>query len=241
MLKTLCRTVSYAMWLLALAELPSAFAFQAASQKVFIEPRIKVAPAAAAAEESAAHLRVDASLVLVPANVNTHLGAPVTDLKKENFKLFEDGVEQQITYFGVEDAPLSVGLLFDASGSMRNKMHQATAAAAELFKTANPGDEFFLVEFSDRPKIEVPFTTDSADVLKKVSRVRPAGRTSLLDAVQLALSQMKKARNSRKALVILSDGGDNRSRATLAQVKSAVAESDVQVYAMGIFETAVLR
>jgi Ca-activated chloride channel family protein len=178
-------------------------------------------------------------MVLIPANVSTLTGAQVVDLQKDNFRIFEDNVEQRISYFAKEDAPLSVGLLFDTSGSMRNKMRQATAAAAALFKTANPEDEFFLVEFSEKPKLVIPFSTVD-EVLKKIPRLRPLGRTSLLDAIQMGLTQMKKARHSRRALVILSDGADNRSRSSLKQIRNAVIESDVQIYAMGIFDDPLL-
>src|SRR5205823_9521737 len=127
---------------------PAGLAFQAASQKILIEPR-KMPHVTETADETSAHLRVDASLVLISSNVTTDTGARGTDLQKDNFKIFEDGAERQITYFAIEDAPLSVGLLFDSSGSMHNKMRQSSQAAAELFKTAAPGDEFFLVEFNE--------------------------------------------------------------------------------------------
>ncbi len=172
----------------------------------------------------------------MPAQVTNVFGTPVTHLHKEDFKVFEDGVEQPITNFSLEDAPLSIGLLFDNSGSMRNKRTKATEAAAAFFKTANPQDEFFLIEFSDRPKLTVPFTSDPAEVYDRIAHARPFGRTSLLDAIHMAMGHMKHARNTRKALVILSDGGDNRSRHTPREIKSAMLESDLQVYAMGIFD-----
>ncbi len=119
---------------------------------------------------------------------------------------------------------------------MRDKMRKASEAAAAFFKTANAEDEFFLVEFGDRPRLAVPFTTDSQQVYHRIAGLRPFGRTSLLDAIHLALAQMKGARNSRKALVIFSDGGDNCSRQTAGQIKNALVESDIQLYAMGIFD-----
>src|SRR6266446_4363382 len=180
-------------------------------------------------------LQVDVPLVLIPAHVSTPLGAPVTNLARENFRLFEDGVEQTITHFASEDAPVSVGLLFDASGSMRDKMRKSFEAAAELFKSANVEDEFFLVEFNERPRLIVPFTRRSVEIYQRLLRAKPVGRTSLLDAIQLALLQMKDAPNPRKAIVILSDGGDNHSRYTESEIKGALQEGDVQVYAMGIF------
>jgi VWFA-related protein len=184
-----------------------------------------------------ADIRVDTALVLVPAQVTNVLGTPVTDLHKEDFKVFEDGVEQPITNFSFEDAPLSIGLLYDISGSMRNKIKKSAEAAAAFFKTSNPEDEFFLIEFSDRPKLTVPFTSDPDEVYDRIVHAKPFGRTSLLDAIHMAMGQMKHARNTRKALVIVSDGGDNRSRHTEREIKSAMLESDLQVYAMGIFDS----
>ncbi len=182
-----------------------------------------------------ADLRVDSSLVLIPVHVTTAGGASVASLSRDSFQLFEDGVEQKITLFAKEDAPLSVGVLFDASGSMQNKIRKSSEAAATFFKTANVDDEFFLVDFNDRAKLTVPFTSDSDEIYQRIAHTKAFGRTSLLDAIHLAAEQMKHARNLRKALVIFSDGGDNRSRYTASEVRSAMLESDVQVYAMGIF------
>ena len=183
-----------------------------------------------------ADLRVDVPLALIPVHVTTALGASVTNLKQENFRIFEDGVEQKITNFSSEDAPVSIGLLFDASGSMRNKIRKSAEAAAAFFRTANADDEFFLVEFNDRVKLAVPFTRDSNLIYQHIVRTKPLGRTSLLDAIHMALTQMKEAKNLRKAIMILSDGGDNRSRYTESEIKSAMREADVQVYALGIYD-----
>jgi VWFA-related protein len=183
-----------------------------------------------------ARLRVDSSLALIPVHVTTAAGTSVTNLAKDQFRLFEDGVEQKVTHFSKDDAPLSIGLLFDTSGSMVNKIRKSSEAAATFFKTANPDDEFFLVEFNDRPKLTVPFTPDSDLIYRRIAHTRPYGRTSLLDAIHLAMLQMKSARNLRKAIVIVSDGGDNRSRFTSSEIKNAMLESDVQLYAMGIFD-----
>ena len=179
---------------------------------------------------------MDASLVLIPIHATSARGTAVTDLVKENFRLYEDGVEQKVTYFSKQDSPVSVGLVFDSSGSMANKIRESAEAAAAFFKTANTDDEFFLVEFGERPKLMMPFTSDSDQIYKKIARTKAFGRTSLIDAIHLALVQMKNARNSRKAIVLLSDGGDNRSRLTRGEIKSALLESEIQVYAMGIFD-----
>jgi VWFA-related protein len=182
------------------------------------------------------HLRVDTSVVLVPVHATSKIGTSITDLTEANFRVFEDGVEQKVTSFSKQDAPISVGLVFDSSGSMTRKIRKSAEAAAAFFKTANAGDEFFLIEFGERPKLVMPFTQDSDEIYRKIVQSRPFGRTSLIDAIHLALVQMKNARYARKAIVILSDGGDNRSRLTRREIKGALIESDVQMYAMGIFD-----
>jgi Ca-activated chloride channel family protein len=212
----------------------------AAFQPPFGDDRVEIATRMAAkpnpAELGPAHLRVDSSLVLVPVHVTTALGVSVADLNKSNFQVFENNVEQIITHFSMDDAPLSIGLVFDASASMHNKLHKSSEAAAAFFKTANVEDEFFLVEFNERPRLAIPFTFDSDELYKHIVHTRTVGRTSLLDAIHMALLQMKKARHTRKAIVIVSDGGDNCSRYSVGQIRSALMESEVQVYAMGIFD-----
>lgn len=186
-------------------------------------------------------LRVDSSLVLIPVNVTNFFGAPVTGLGRESFRLFEDRVEQTIAAFSTEDTPVSIGLLFDISGSMRTKWNKATEATAAFLRTADPQDEFFLIEFSDHARLVAPFTQDGEEIYRKIAHTRPGGRTSLVDAVCLAVTEMKKARYQRKALVIFSDGGDNWSRHSVHEMRNALLESDVQVYAMGIFDANYLE
>lgn len=182
-----------------------------------------------------ADLRIDVPLVLIPVQVTTPLGASVPNLGRGSFHIFEDNIEQRIASFANDDTPVSIGLLFDMSGSMRDKMRKACESAAELLKTANPEDEFFLIEFNSRPKLVLPFTRDVDDIQHELVRAHPFGQTSLLDAIHLGLLQMKEARYSRKALVVLSDGGDNHSRFSEAEIKEAIVETDVQLYAMGVF------
>ena len=216
---------------------PSGNAFQGPSpsdgERVTIAARVAPRPAE---ELPPANLRVDTSLVLIPVHVTNMLGVSVTDLDRSHFRVFEDNVEQTITHFAKDDAPISIGLVFDASASMRNKLRKSSEAAAAFFKTANPEDEFFLVEFNERPRLAIPFTFDFDELSRHIARTRTVGRTSLLDAIHMAIGQMKKAANSRKAIVIVSDGGDNCSRHSFGQIKNALLESDVQLYAMGIFD-----
>jgi len=209
--------------------------FQSAPDtKVTLTPRARTVPLNVPA--GAAHLRVDASLAVIPVHVTTDAGNPVMMLDKANFRIYEEGVQQTITYFAQDDAALSVGLVFDSSGSMKDKKKKAAEAAAAFFQTATQQDEFFLVEFDERPNFRVPFTPDSKMLYDRILRTKPFGRTSLLDAIDMALTHMKDAHNSRKAIVILSDGDDNRSSHTFLQIKNHLLETDVQLYAMGIFD-----
>jgi Ca-activated chloride channel family protein len=201
-------------------------------------------PRAASEQQSSerqAVLRSDSSLVVIPTHVTTDGGSSVTTLIRENFRLTEDNVEQPIVHFDKDDAPVSIGLLFDKSGSMTDKMQKAAEAVAAFFKTANSEDEFFLIEFSDGVTLSVPFTPDSSRLFDRISHTKPFGMTSLLDAIDLSLAQMKKARHTRKAIVIISDGGDNWSRHSRREVRNKLVESDVQLYAMGIFDADYLK
>jgi len=210
------------------------------------KPRVSITPRPGTAGPGSIpgrtpNIRVDTTLVLINVTVTTPLNQVVTGLEKEHFRIFEDKVEQEITQFSAEDAPLSVGLVFDISGSMGAKLHKARQAAAQFFKTANPEDEFFLIQFSDRPKLVVPFTHKTEEIQNKLAFTQSRGRTALLDALYMAMDEMKKARNPRKAILVLSDGGDNSSRYTHSEIKNLVREADVQVYAIGIFEPVYSR
>jgi Ca-activated chloride channel family protein len=186
---------------------------------------------------AALNLRVDTNLVLIPVAVTDSSNRFVLGLQKQDFQIVEDGAEQTIAHFSGEEAPLSIGLVFDESGSMDYKLRTAQSAVTQFLKTMSPDDEAFLVEFSDGAKLSVGFTSHTEEIQNALKRAQPGGLTAMLDAVNLALSEMKKAKNSRKAIVIVSDGGDNHSQYTSAQIESLVREADVQIYAMGVFET----
>jgi VWFA-related protein len=214
-----------------------------AKPNVNITPRTRASAAAVdeAITDRRSNIRVDTTLVLIPVSVTDPLSRFVTGLDKENFKLTEDKVDQEISQFSSEDAPLSVGIVFDTSGSMGAKLQRSRQAVAHFMKTANPQDEFFLVAFSDRPELVQTFTTETEEIQNRLTFTQAKGRTALLDAVYLAMHQMKKAHNPRKAILIISDGGDNSSRYTETEVKNAVREADVQIYAIGIFEPVTSR
>jgi Ca-activated chloride channel family protein len=188
-----------------------------------------------------APLLVDVNMVVVNVTVTDPFDRIVTGLDQENFQVYDEKVEQKIVAFSTEDAPISVGMIFDCSGSMGDKIQKSKEAALQFFKTSNPQDEFMLISFSDRPDMISGFTAKYENLQERLLTVKSGGRTALLDAIYLGLSEMKKATTNRRALLVISDGGDNHSRYTESDIKRAVKESDVQIYAVGIFEPVALR
>jgi VWFA-related protein len=206
----------------------------AARAQVSVQPRPKPVPPKA--QQPTPNIRVDTSLVLIPVSVNDPLNRPVTGLEKENFRLFDDRVEQSITQFAMDDEPVAVGLVFDTSGSMGDKLKTSRMAARQFFNTSNPEeDEFFLVEFDDRPRLEVPLTKDTGTIEAQLTFSRSHGSTALLDAILLAVHEMRRSKMKKKALLIISDGGDNHSRYSQKEVENVVRESDVLIYSIGVF------
>jgi len=182
-------------------------------------------------------LKVDVNLVLVNATVSDLNGRLVAGLDRSNFRLTENGVEQKIEYFNVEDLPLSVGLVFDATGSMADKLSSAREAATAFLKTSNPHDEYFLIEFSDRPGLIEDFTTDVARLQKRLFSTSARGLTPLFDAVQMGLEKIKGARNTKKALLVITDGEDNNSRSTFSDIRESTRHQDVLIYAIGLVQS----
>lgn len=187
------------------------------------------------AESNHYSLRVQSSLVLIPVTVIDSSNHFVTGLQKENFKIFEENQPQEVVAFSCEDSPISVGLVFDSSGSMARKVDSARRAVGEFLRLSNPGDEFLLVRFSSNAMLVQPFTRNIQEIQEELDDSQPFGRTALLDAVYRAIHEMKKAHNPRKALLLISDGGDNHSRYTENEVKRLVRESDVQIYTVGLY------
>lgn len=181
-------------------------------------------------------LKVDVDLVLVPVTITDPMNRLVTGLEKDNFQLFEGNSQQEIRSFSSEDAPVSLGVIFDSSGSMSSKMDRAKEAVIEFFKTANPQDEFFMITFNDEPDEITDFTSSVDDIQNRLVFAVPRKRTALLDAIYMGISKMRQAKYPKKALLIISDGGDNHSRYTENEIKSLVKEADVMIYAIGIYD-----
>ena len=186
-------------------------------------------------------IKIDVNLALVNVTVTDPLNRLVTGLERENFRVYEDGVEQEIVTLSSEDVPVSIGLIFDMSGSMSDKVDKARQAAVEFMRTANPLDQFFLVSFNDRAELTSGFTTSVEELQSRMMFTAARGRTALLDAVYLGLSQMRGAHNGKRALLIISDGGDNHSRYNESDVKNFLKEADCQLYAIGIYDPISVR
>ena len=197
--------------------------------KVAITPREKPASANP-------NMRIDVKMILVPITVMDPADKPVENLKPDVFRVFEDDVEQQIVSLSKEEGPVSVGFIIDASSSMKNRMDRSVEAIQQFLRSNMPGDEYFLVRFSDKPTMVTTFTHNPADIASELTLIKPLGWTALHDAIYLGTQQMRHAKNSRRALFVLTDGADNNSRYTESEVKNFVVESDVRVYAIGLFE-----
>jgi Ca-activated chloride channel homolog len=181
-------------------------------------------------------IKVEADLVLVPVTITDSRERLVIGLRQNNFEVFEGKSRQEIRHFSMEDTPVSLGVIFDMSGSMRSKIERAREAVIEFLKTANPQDEFFLITFADRPQVVSDFTNSVADIQAQLLHTFPKGETSLLDAIYLGITKMRQAKYRKRALLIISDGGDNHSRYTEGEIRSLVKEADVLLYAVGIYD-----
>ena len=181
-------------------------------------------------------IRMDVNMVLVPVTITDPMNRLVTGLEKEDFQVYENSNEQKIASFASEDAPVTIGIVFDLSGSMTSKLVRAKDAILQFIKTANPQDEFFVIGFNDRPELIEDFTSSVEDIQARLALVRSGKRTALLDAIYFGVEKMKDAHHERKALLVVSDGGDNRSRYTEGEVRAEVRESDTEIYSIGIFD-----
>src|SRR6202166_5149730 len=182
-------------------------------------------------------IKINVEMTLVNLTVTDPLDRLVTGLEKEHFRVFEDGIEQEVVTLSSEDVPVSIGLVFDMSGSMSDKVEKAREAAVQFMRTANPLDQFFLVSFNDRAELTSGFTSSVDELQNRMMFTAAKGRTALLDAIYLGLSQMRAAHNGKRALLIISDGGDNHSRYNEGDVRNFVKEADCQLYSIGVFDS----
>jgi Ca-activated chloride channel family protein len=198
--------------------------------------RRQSAQEASADKKPPSTLKVNVDLVLVNATVTDQLNRYVSGLESPHFQIWEDKVEQKVEYFNAEDVPISIGIIFDVSGSMKEKIGTAREAAATFLKTGNPDDEYFLVTFANRPEVVADFTTDVTKLQSKLLLTPAKGMTAMYDSVYVGLEKLKEGTNPKKALLLITDGEDNRSRYTFQNVKDFVKEQDVQIYGIGIVD-----
>ena len=196
--------------------------------QVSIQPRPR--PAAKRPSIPSANLRVDTNLVLVPVTVNDQLNHPITGLEKNNFRVFDDKIEETISAFSTEDEPIALGLVFDTSGSMRGTFPQGRMATTQFLQLANPEDEFFLVEFDTAPRLTIPLTADTGTIRAEILMTHSGGSTALFDALYMAINEMRRSKKAKKAIVLFSDGGENHSRYTKRELDNLIQESDVLIY-----------
>jgi Ca-activated chloride channel family protein len=186
-------------------------------------------------------VHLDVELAIVNVTVTDPYNRFVTGLEPDNFRVFEDKIEQEVVNFSSEDVPISIGVILDLSGSMADKLGNAKQAAIQFLRTANPQDEFFLIGFNEHAELLSPFTSNVEELQGHLLSASAKGRTALLDAIYLGLSEMRAAQNGKRALLIISDGGDNSSRYNEKDIKRLVRESDTQLYSIGIFDSIEFR
>jgi Ca-activated chloride channel homolog len=209
---------------------------RAQDERVLVEPRTARVNATGSANRTATNIRVNSNLVLVPVTVTDERDRMILGLEQKQFRVWDDKIEQVISHFAMEDAPISIGLVFDSSGSMGPKLKMSRAAVAQFVKAANPEDEFSLVEFSDQARLLQPFTKQPGDIQDRLMFIGSKGRTALMDGLVLSMDEMRHAKHARKAILLITDGGDNNSRYSVREVKARLREADIQVYAIGIME-----
>jgi Ca-activated chloride channel family protein len=225
-----------AVWMVSAMVLSALLLQPASAQVSHDEVHILARPRPARQAEHQPTLKANVDLVLVNVTVTDSEDRLVNNLQASDFAVRDGNRFQQIRYFSSEDAPISVAIILDTSRSMRNNLEQARSAAMEFFRYSNPQDEFAVVTFADTPRLLADFTDSPGDIEAALQSVPADGYTALWDAIYLGLREMRKARYGKKALLVISDGGDNRSRYTEGEIKSILKEADVQLYAIDIFE-----
>jgi Ca-activated chloride channel homolog len=191
-------------------------------------------------EQGAFQISVDVALVVLEATIRDHEGHAVPQLKRENFEVFEDGRTQPIRLFRHEDTPVTVGLLIDHSGSMREKLEEVTAGARAFVRSSNSRDQMFVVNFNETVSQGLPQGlrfSDSVEQLGAAVWGRPAvGTTALYDAIVEGLTRLREGSRDKKVLIVISDGGDNASKAPLDRVIKMAEQSNAMIYTIGIFD-----
>src|SRR5689334_14049349 len=225
---------------LSLTFLASQLLAQSHSDQVHLEPRVsfRIASTDSGIDTHSRAFISNVDLVLVPVTVSDQMNRVVEGLNKDNFQVFDNKKQQVIQHFSCEDVPISVAVVFDTSGSMasNHKIERAREAVVELLKASNPQDELLLISVADKPQLQTGFTQSIETIDSALVSLVPQGSTALLDGIYLAISQLKNARYSRKALLVISDGGNHHSRYDEGEIMDLVKESDLVIYSIGIYD-----
>lgn len=205
------------------------------AQEATPEPSPTPEPKLEFIEDDNAPVKVKTDLVTLTLTVTDYYGRYVSGLNKKAFSVMDNGVPQDITFFSDSDAPVSIGVLFDISGSMGgDKVSKARNALARFIMTSHPSDEYFLIAFNSRAQLLMDRTRDGDAVLQKLTLVKPKDNTALYDAVYLGIERVTRGAHQKRALLVISDGQDNASRYNFSEVRRLMKESDVVTYAVGI-------
>ncbi len=228
--------------LIAVLSLGVTLSAQSSIGDIHVLPQTRIAPAdkqnvLGVTRTGAPFMKSNVDLVLVPVTVTDSMNRPVTGLEKKDFEVYEGKYPEEIRQFSNQDAPVSIGIILDVSGSMSSKIERAREAVLEFCKTANPQDEFFLITFANKPELQMGFTQAVEDIENGLIFTQAKGRTALLDAIYLGVATMREAKYPKKALLVISDGGDNNSRYTEGEVKENVIEADTMIYSIGIYDS----
>jgi len=194
-----------------------------------------IQPQQPSADDEIALFRTDTRLVVVHASVLDKNGKLITNIPQSGFKVFENGQEQPVKVFRREDVPVSMGIIIDNSGSMRDKRAKVAAAALALVKASNPEDEVFIVDFNDAPYLDQPFTSDIKKMEEALDKIDSRGGTAMRDAISLSIDYVKKyGKKDKKVLLVVTDGNDNSSDETLEQLVREAQRSEVLIYSIGL-------
>lgn len=191
--------------------------------------------AACLGAQEAATFTSDTRLVLLPVSVSDAKGKLITTLGRNAFKVYENGAEQEIKLFRREDVPISLGIVIDNSGSMRDKRHKVETASLDLVKASNPQDEVFVVNFNDEAYLDVPFTNDLKKLEDGVARIDSRGGTAMRDAIGMSIDYLKdKGKKDKKVILVITDGNDTASAGTLEKLIDRSRNGEVLIYAIGL-------
>ena len=186
------------------------------------------------AQKSPDQIRLESKLVSITLTASDSYGRFVTGLKKDNFQVYDNKVKQEIAHFTDDDAPLTLGIVYDVSGSMNDLTNRSFQALRRFFEISHEDDEYFIVAFNDKPKLVQDFTTSPSEIMSRVIFVKAKGSTALFDATYIAIEKAKQGRHAKKALLIISDGEENHSRYSGKELRHLLQESGVLIYSIGI-------